>query len=104
MRLWRVILLVNLALALGLMLGYLAWGRDVLRLEQELQQARRQQAVAGGARSWQARGVEILTARDAADLFEPHFADAAGERLATAFSPRTAGCSRSTRWTRVKAR
>ncbi|HEU4439763.1 MAG TPA: copper-binding protein [Methylomirabilota bacterium] len=57
MRLWRVILLINLALALGLMLGYLAWGRDVLRLEQELQQARRLQAVAGGARSWQSRGV-----------------------------------------------
>ena len=29
--------------------------------------------------------MEILTARDAADLFEPHFADAVGERLATAF-------------------
>lgn len=29
--------------------------------------------------------MEILTARDAADLFEPHFADAAGERLVTAF-------------------
>ena len=29
--------------------------------------------------------MEILTARDAADLFEPHFADAIGERLATAF-------------------
>ncbi len=27
----------------------------------------------------------ILTARDAADLFEPHFADAAGERLVTAY-------------------
>ena len=49
MRLWRVILLINLALALGLMLGYLAWGRQALRLEQELQQARRLQAVAGGA-------------------------------------------------------
>ncbi|HEX7785630.1 MAG TPA: copper-binding protein [Methylomirabilota bacterium] len=57
MRLWRVILLINLALALGLMLGYLAWGRDVLRLQQDLEQARRQQAVAGGARSWQSRGV-----------------------------------------------
>ena len=61
MRLWRVILLINLALALGLMLGYLAWGRDVLRLQQDLEQARRQQAVAGGARSWQSRGVEWLT-------------------------------------------
>jgi Cu/Ag efflux protein CusF len=56
MRLWRVVLLVNLALALGLMLGYLAWGREVSRLGQELQQAR-QQTVAGGTRSWQSRGV-----------------------------------------------
>ena len=38
------------------MLGDLALGREVSRLGQELQQ-RRQQAVAGGARSWQARGV-----------------------------------------------
>ncbi|MGQ0660622.1 JAB domain-containing protein [Sphingosinicella sp.] len=29
--------------------------------------------------------MEILTARDAADLFEPHFADAAGERLVAIF-------------------
>lgn len=29
--------------------------------------------------------MEILTARDAADLFEPQFADAAGERLVAAF-------------------
>ena len=57
MRLWRVVLLINLALALGLMLGYLAWGREVSRLGQELQQARRQQTVAGGTRSWQSRGV-----------------------------------------------
>lgn len=27
----------------------------------------------------------ILTARDAADLFEPHFADATGERLVTVY-------------------
>ncbi|HEX7217570.1 MAG TPA: copper-binding protein [Methylomirabilota bacterium] len=57
MRLWRVVLLINLALALGLMLGYLAWGREASRLGQELEQARRQQAVAGGGRSWQSRGV-----------------------------------------------
>jgi Cu/Ag efflux protein CusF len=56
MRLWRVVLLINLALALGLMLGYLAWGREVSRLDRELDQARRQQAV-GGGRSWQSRGV-----------------------------------------------
>jgi Cu/Ag efflux protein CusF len=57
MRLWRVVVLVNLALALGLMLGYLAWGREVSRLDAELQQARRGEAAAGGARSWQSRGV-----------------------------------------------
>ena len=57
MRLWRVVVLVNLALLLGLMLGYLAWGREVSRLGQKLEQTRRQQTVAGGTRTWQARGV-----------------------------------------------
>ena len=34
MKLWRVVLLVNLALGVGLLLGFLAWGRqaaDLLR-------------------------------------------------------------------------
>jgi Cu/Ag efflux protein CusF len=57
MRLWRVILLVNLALGVGLLCGYLAWGREVARVGQELALARRQQATAGGQRTWQARGV-----------------------------------------------
>jgi Cu/Ag efflux protein CusF len=57
MRLWRVVLLVNLALGVGLLFGYLAWGRDVVRLGQELEQARRQQLVPGVPRTWQARGV-----------------------------------------------
>ena len=56
MRLWRVVLLVNLALGLGLLFGYLAWGRDVVRLGRELEQARRQ-GLAGVPRTWQARGV-----------------------------------------------
>jgi Cu/Ag efflux protein CusF len=54
MRLWRAVLLMNLALALGLMLGYLAWGRQLVRLEQELVAARRQAAV---PRTWTVRGV-----------------------------------------------
>jgi len=54
MRLWRAVLLMNLALAVGLMLGYLAWGRQLVRLEQELSAARRQAAV---PRTWTARGV-----------------------------------------------
>jgi len=57
MRLWRVILLVNLALGVGLLFGFLAWGREVARLGQELDVARRQQFAVGSQRSWQARGV-----------------------------------------------
>ena len=57
MRLWRVILLVNLALGVGLLFGYLAWGRAVARLGQDLELARRQQFTTGSQRSWQARGV-----------------------------------------------
>lgn len=57
MRLWRVVLLVNLALAVGLLFGYLAWGREVVRLGQELEQARRQQPALGSPRTWQSRGV-----------------------------------------------
>jgi Cu/Ag efflux protein CusF len=57
MRLWRVILLVNLALGVGLLCGYLAWGREVARLGQELERARQPQATSGTRRAWQARGV-----------------------------------------------
>jgi len=54
MRLWRAVLLMNLALAFGVMLGYLAWGRQLVRLEQELSAARRQAAV---SRTWTLRGI-----------------------------------------------
>jgi Cu/Ag efflux protein CusF len=57
MRLWRVILLVNLALGVGLLCGYLGWGREAARLGQELERTRLQQATAGSRRAWQARGV-----------------------------------------------
>lgn len=57
MRLWRVVLLVNLALGVGLLLGYLAWGRELTRLGRELEQARTRQLVAGSQRTWHARGV-----------------------------------------------
>ena len=33
MKLWSAIMLVNLALGVGLMMGYLAWGREALQLE-----------------------------------------------------------------------
>lgn len=57
MRLWRVVLLVNLALGLGLMLGFLAWGREAARLGQELEETRRLQGVPGVERTWHSRGV-----------------------------------------------
>lgn len=57
MRLWRVVLLINLALGLGLLLGFLAWGREAARLAGELERVRGQQLVAGVPRTWQSRGV-----------------------------------------------
>ena len=57
MRLWRVVLLVNLALGVGLLCGYLAWGREAVRLGRELEQARRLPGAAGGPRAWHSRGV-----------------------------------------------
>ncbi len=57
MRLWRAIVLMNLALGLGLFLGYLAWGRQYLRLEHELDLARQQTSAAAVERTWTVRGV-----------------------------------------------
>jgi len=57
MRLWRVVLLVNLALGLGVLLGYVAWGRQVARMEEELLVARRLAGLDGRVRTWTARGV-----------------------------------------------
>src|SRR5262245_4889046 len=54
MRLWRAVVLMNLALGLGLFLGYLAWGRDVVRLERELEAARQPAARPG---SWEVRAI-----------------------------------------------
>jgi Cu(I)/Ag(I) efflux system membrane protein CusA/SilA len=49
-------LLVNLALGLGVLLGFLAWGRQVPRLVRDLEQAR-QAAGSGVERTWTVRGV-----------------------------------------------
>jgi hypothetical protein len=55
MRPWKVVLLVNLALAVGLGFGWVRWGRAVQRLEGELALART--AAPGGERQWQVRAV-----------------------------------------------
>ena len=54
MRVWRVVVLVVLALAVGVGWGYLWWGRHVTRLTGELGEAR---AAAAGPREYRAEGV-----------------------------------------------
>ena len=57
MRLWRAVLLMNLALIVGLMLGFLVWGRRVAELGRELGALQRQTAQAGVERTWTVKGV-----------------------------------------------
>jgi Cu/Ag efflux protein CusF len=57
MRLWRAIVLMNLTLALGLFLGYLAWGREYLRLEEELARVRQDTSPSSVERTWTVRGI-----------------------------------------------
>ena len=56
MRLWRAVLLLNLAVAVGVLLGWLAWGREVTRLEGRLGQSQRL-VVIGGEQTWVIKGV-----------------------------------------------
>lgn len=57
MRLWRVVLLVNLAVALGVLVGYLAWGRALADLRNEVDTLRGQAVPAGVERVFRGRGV-----------------------------------------------
>ena len=57
MRVWRVVLLVDLALALGLGGGYLWWGQQARRLAAELATARAAAAAVGGEREFRGTGV-----------------------------------------------
>jgi Cu/Ag efflux protein CusF len=54
MAVWRAILLINLALAIGFGGGWLWWGRQVERLTREVADAR---AAAAGPRQYRAEGV-----------------------------------------------
>jgi Cu/Ag efflux protein CusF len=55
MKLWKAVLLVNLALALGAGWGYLWWGRQAVRLQRELAAARA--AASTVEREWTVNGV-----------------------------------------------
>jgi Cu/Ag efflux protein CusF len=56
-RLWRAVVLLNVALGAGVLLGFLVWGRQIPALERQLEQARWQASGAGVARTWTVRGV-----------------------------------------------
>jgi len=56
MKLWRAVLLLNLALAVGVVLGWLAWGREGSRLEARLGQSQRV-VVIGAEQTWVVKGV-----------------------------------------------
>jgi Cu/Ag efflux protein CusF len=57
-RLWKVVVLVNVALALGVGGGYLRWGREVRRLEAELEAARRASVGPSGSEAtWTVHGI-----------------------------------------------
>jgi Cu/Ag efflux protein CusF len=56
MRLWRVVLLLNLAVGVGVLVGWLTWGREVSRLESRLQNQQRV-VVIGGEQTWDIKGV-----------------------------------------------
>lgn len=56
MRLWRVVLLLNLAVGVGVLVGWLAWGREVSRLEGRLQSQQRV-VIIGGEQTWNIKGV-----------------------------------------------
>lgn len=57
MRLWRVVLLLNLAVGVGVLVGWLAWGREIPRLERRLLESQQRVLVVGGEQTWIVKGV-----------------------------------------------
>ena len=56
MRLYKAVILVNLAFVLGLLAGYLWWERDVSQLQREVEEARKASPSASG-QSWTVNGI-----------------------------------------------
>lgn len=56
MRLWKVIVLLNLALGVGIGLGHLRWAREVRALQDEVARLR-VEATRPGSSSWTVRGI-----------------------------------------------
>ena len=57
MRLWKAVALLNLALGIGLLVGYLWWGREATRLREETTVTIQAGAAGLEEREWTARGV-----------------------------------------------
>jgi Cu/Ag efflux protein CusF len=57
MRLWRAILLLNLAVGVGVLVGWLAWGQQIPRLERRLLESQQRVLVVGGEQTWIVKGV-----------------------------------------------
>jgi len=58
MRLYKVVILVNLALAAGFLFGYHWWGQETARVKRELEAARRATLTSpGGEQRWSVRGI-----------------------------------------------
>ncbi|HTY79957.1 MAG TPA: copper-binding protein [Candidatus Bathyarchaeia archaeon] len=57
MRLWRAVVLLNVSVAVGILLGWIAWGREVSRLERQLLQSQQRVLVVGTEREWVITGV-----------------------------------------------
>jgi Cu/Ag efflux protein CusF len=56
MRLWKVVVVLNIALAVGVGLGHLRWAREVRSLRDEVERLRNEAAGASTG-SWTARGI-----------------------------------------------
>ncbi len=73
MRIWKVILLVDLALALGVGGGYLWWAREVRTLRQELAAARQAaETRLARERSWTVRGIVRVVLPSQGAIFITH--------------------------------
>ena len=72
MRVWKVVLLVDLALALGVGGGWLLWGQEARRLARDLDTARAATAAPGGEREYRATGVVRAGLADVGILVVTH--------------------------------
>ncbi len=57
MRLYKVVILVNIALGTGYLFGYHWWGQEVIRLKRELTTAKQVADRQAGERSWSVKGI-----------------------------------------------